>query len=39
MKNAFLLEMQSRGYLNQCTDLHKLDERIQEIQKLVDNSK
>jgi len=24
MKNAFLLEMQSRGYLNQCTDLDKL---------------
>ncbi len=26
MKNAFLLEMQSRGYLNQCTDLNKLDD-------------
>ena len=26
MKNAFLLEMQSRGYLNQCTDLDKLDD-------------
>ena len=26
MKNNFLLEMQSRGYLNQCTDLDKLDE-------------
>ena len=26
MKNTFLLEMQSRGYLNQCTDLDKLDE-------------
>ena len=25
MKNKFLLEMQSRGYLNQCTDLIKLD--------------
>ena len=25
MKNNFLLEMQSRGYLNQCTDLNKLD--------------
>ncbi len=25
MKNAFLLEMQERGYLNQCTDLEKLD--------------
>ncbi len=25
MKNAFLLEMQERGYLNQCTDLGKLD--------------
>ena len=25
MKNKFLLEMQSRGYLNQCTDLEKLD--------------
>ncbi len=24
MKNNFLLEMQSRGYLNQCTDLDKL---------------
>ena len=24
MKNKFLLEMQSRGYLNQCTDLNKL---------------
>ncbi len=26
MKNNFLLEMKSRGYLNQCTDLDKLDE-------------
>ena len=26
MKNAFLQEMQSRGYLNQCTDLDKLDD-------------
>ena len=26
MKNKFLLEMQSRGYLNQCTDLEGLDE-------------
>ena len=26
MKNAFLQEMQSRGYLNQCTDLDRLDE-------------
>ncbi len=26
MKNTFLLEMQSRGYLNQCTDLEKLDD-------------
>ena len=25
MKNTFLLEMKSRGYLNQCTDLDKLD--------------
>ena len=25
MKNNFLLELQSRGYLNQCTDLDKLD--------------
>ncbi len=25
MKNKFLLEMQSRGYLNQCTDLSKLE--------------
>ena len=26
MKNKFLLEIQSRGYLNQCTNLDKLDE-------------
>jgi tyrosyl-tRNA synthetase len=26
MKNKFLLEMKSRGYLNQCTDLDTLDE-------------
>ena len=26
MKNNFILEMQSRGYLNQCTDLDKLGE-------------
>ena len=26
MKNIFLLEMQSRGYLNQCTDLDALDD-------------
>ena len=26
MKNKFLLEMRSRGYINQCTDLGKLDE-------------
>ena len=26
MKNKFLLEMQSRGYLNQCTDLNTLDD-------------
>ena len=26
MKNKFILEMQSRGYLNQCTDLEKLSE-------------
>ncbi|MDC3127844.1 tyrosine--tRNA ligase [Candidatus Pelagibacter bacterium] len=26
MKNNFLYEMQSRGYLNQCTDLDKLNE-------------
>ena len=25
MKNTFLLEMKSRGYLNQCTDLENLD--------------
>ncbi len=25
MKNKFLIEMQSRGYLNQCTDLDKLN--------------
>ena len=26
MKNKFLKEMYSRGYLNQCTDLKKLTE-------------
>ena len=26
MKNKFLLEMKSRGYLNQCTDIDKLDQ-------------
>ena len=26
MKNKFLIEMQSRGYLNQCTDLDTLEE-------------
>ncbi len=26
MKNKFLLEMQTRGYLSQCTDLKKLDQ-------------
>ncbi len=26
MKNKFLLEMKSRGYLNQCTDLDKLED-------------
>ena len=26
MKNKFLQEMKSRGYLHQCTDLTKLDE-------------
>ena len=26
MKNNFLLEMQSRGYISQCTDLDKLSE-------------
>ena len=26
MKNSFLSEMRSRGYLNQCTDLEKLDD-------------
>ena len=26
MKNKFLLEMKSRGYLNQCTDLDRLDQ-------------
>jgi tyrosyl-tRNA synthetase len=26
MKNKFLLELKSRGYLNQCTDLNNLDE-------------
>ena len=29
MKNKFLQEMQSRGYLNQCTDLDKLDQICQ----------
>ncbi len=29
MKNKFLLEMKARGYLNQCTDLEKLDEICQ----------
>ena len=29
MKNKFLLEMKARGYLNQCTDLDKLDEICQ----------
>ncbi len=28
MKSTFLIEMQERGYLNQCTDLEKLDEII-----------
>ena len=28
MKSTFLREMQERGYLNQCTDLEKLDEVI-----------
>ena len=28
MKNAFLSEMSSRGFLNQCTDLDKLNEVI-----------
>ena len=26
MKNSFLIELQSRGYLNQCTDKDRLDE-------------
>ncbi len=26
MKNKFLIEMSARGYLNQCTDLNKLDQ-------------
>tara|TARA_Y100001958_G_C21232161_1_gene558019 strand:- start:1467 stop:2705 length:1239 start_codon:yes stop_codon:yes gene_type:complete len=26
MKNKFLIEMKSRGYLNQCTDLNKLEQ-------------
>ena len=25
MKNKFLFEMKSRGYLNQCTDIDKLE--------------
>ena len=28
MKSTFLKEMQERGYLNQCTDLDKLDSII-----------
>ncbi len=28
MKSTFLIEMQERGYLNQCTDLNKLDSII-----------
>ena len=28
MKSGFLKEMKSRGYLNQCTDLEKLDKHI-----------
>ena len=34
MKNKFLSEMQSRGYLNQCTDLNKLAQICQK-KKLV----
>ena len=30
MKNKFLLEMKSRGYLNQCTDLDALDQILDE---------
>ena len=26
MKNKFLLELQSRGYLNQCTDINQLEQ-------------
>ena len=26
MKNKFLLEMQDRGYLSQCTDINKLED-------------
>ena len=32
MKNAFLSEMSSRGFLNQCTDLDKLDKITKEKQ-------
>ena len=31
MKNNFLSEMQSRGYLNQCTDLNKFQNTIIQI--------
>ena len=31
MKNAFLSEMSLRGFLNQCTDLEKLDKISTEI--------
>ena len=30
MKNSFLSEMKSRGFLNQCTDLENLDEILKE---------
>ena len=30
MKSTFLREMQERGYLNQCTDLEKLEETATE---------
>ena len=30
MKNTFLSEMSSRGFLNQCTDLEKLDKILKE---------
>ena len=32
MKNKFLSEMQTRGYLNQCTNLNKLETFVKTIE-------